>query len=149
CGDGTHGHRPATPVGASIQVLPDVLGLERIAADDAGDHVIAQIARDRQLAAIKSAVAQAVDAFIGLDFERYKISSWRADQHLRVLNLHFLTLRLLIGFTSVIRRASARVTPAQCERMLGLRRHRSQTTLCLRWRFDRNSPYSSNTRKTA
>ena len=39
-GDRAHRHRPAPPVGAAVEVLPDVLDPVRVAADQAGDHVV-------------------------------------------------------------------------------------------------------------
>ena len=39
-GDGGHRDRAAPPVGSAIEILPDVFDLERIAADEAGKHVL-------------------------------------------------------------------------------------------------------------
>ncbi len=45
-GDGGHGDGAAPPVGSAIEVLPDVFGLEGIAADDAGEDVVFEVGGD-------------------------------------------------------------------------------------------------------
>ena len=42
-GDGGHGDGAAPPVGSAIEVLPDVFGLEGVAADEAGEDVVLQV----------------------------------------------------------------------------------------------------------
>jgi hypothetical protein len=68
--------------------VPDVLDAARVAPDQQRDHVIGQVARDRQLAAVQRRVAQAVDAALGLDLQRDEVPPRRADDHLRRHDLH-------------------------------------------------------------
>src|SRR4029079_1404698 len=51
-GDRAHRHGAAPPVGAAVEVLPDVFDLRGIAADQAGDHVVCEVGGDRQLAPV-------------------------------------------------------------------------------------------------
>ena len=87
-GDGGHGDRAATPVGTLVQVLPDILDLVRVAADQAGDDVFGQIGRHRQLAAVQGGVADAGQALVGLDLQRHEIAAGRANDHACVRNFH-------------------------------------------------------------
>jgi hypothetical protein len=50
--------------------------------------MIGEVAGHRQLLAVQSAIPQAVDAFIGVDLEGYKISSGRTDKDFGILNPH-------------------------------------------------------------
>ena len=77
-----HRHRPAPPVGALVQELPDVLDATRVASDEQRQHVIGQIARDGQLAAVQRRVAEAVDAVLGLELQRDEVASRTADDDL-------------------------------------------------------------------
>jgi hypothetical protein len=81
-GDRRHGHRPPTPVGALVQVLPDVLDLVGVAADQAGDDVVGQIGLDRQLAAVQRGVADAVHAFVGDDLQGDEVAPRTRDDGL-------------------------------------------------------------------
>jgi hypothetical protein len=87
-GDGAHGHRPAPPVGAAVQVVPDVLDLVRVAPDQAGDDMVGEVAGHRQLAAVERRVAQAGEALVGLDLEGDEIAAWAADDDLGAGDLH-------------------------------------------------------------
>jgi hypothetical protein len=40
--DRRHRHRPSPPIGAAIKILPEVLDAVRIAADQAGDDMVAK-----------------------------------------------------------------------------------------------------------
>ena len=42
-GDGGHGDGAAPPVGSAIEILPDVFGLEGVAADEAGEDVVLEV----------------------------------------------------------------------------------------------------------
>ena len=88
--DGGHGHRPSTPVGAAVEIVPDVFRLKRIAPDQARHQVILQIARYRQLASVQSRVAQSVDALVGFDLQGHEIAARTADNHFRAVNFHLL-----------------------------------------------------------
>src|SRR5439155_12365778 len=46
-GNGGHGHGATTPIGATVQILPNILGLKGIASNNAGNHVILQIRSNR------------------------------------------------------------------------------------------------------
>src|SRR5438105_4988352 len=43
-GDGGHGDGAASPIGSAVEVLPDVFGLEGVAAYEAGEDVVLQVA---------------------------------------------------------------------------------------------------------
>src|SRR5580765_1950204 len=55
-----HGDRPTPPVCALVEILPGILDLARIAANQDRNHVIGEIAGDGQLAAVESGVAKTV-----------------------------------------------------------------------------------------
>jgi len=82
-GDGRHGHRAAPPVGALVEILPDVLDLVGVAADKAGNDVVGEIAGDGQFAAVERGVADAVDALVGLDLQGDEVAARAGDDHLR------------------------------------------------------------------
>ena len=67
--DRRHGHWPAPPVGAAIEILPNVFRLERIAPDQARDQMVGQVRRHGQLTAIQRGVAESVDAFVGKNLQ--------------------------------------------------------------------------------
>jgi hypothetical protein len=64
CVDRTHGHRPLAPIRTAIKILPDVLGLKWVAANDARDDMIGEIACYGKLAAVQRAITQPVNAFV-------------------------------------------------------------------------------------
>ena len=86
--DRRHRHRPAPPISARIEVLPRVFDAARVAADEQRDDVVAQIARDCQLAAVERRIAQAVDAVLGHDLQRHEVPARAADDDFRVDDLH-------------------------------------------------------------
>ena len=89
-GDGGHGDGAATPVGSAIEILPDVFGLEGIAADEAGEDVVGEIDGDGELAAVERGVAEAVDAFVGVDAEGDEVAVGGADDEFGGGDLHGL-----------------------------------------------------------
>ena len=50
----------ATPIGAPVEVLPDVLDVARIPSDQARYDVLLEIGIHRQLAAVEGGIADAV-----------------------------------------------------------------------------------------
>ncbi len=68
--------------------MPDVFGLEGITIEDAGDQVVGEIAGDGELAAVEGGVTEAVETFVGFDFERDEVAAGGADVDGRVANLH-------------------------------------------------------------
>ena len=87
-GDRAHRHRTAPPVRAAIEVLPRILDAGRIAADQRGDHMVAEIGGDRQLAPVEGGVADAVDAFVGLDLQRDEVAARASDDDAAFGDLH-------------------------------------------------------------
>jgi len=77
--DGPHGHRTPAPVGAAIEILPDVLDPARVLADQAGDHVVVQIRDHRLLAAVQGGVADSIDALVGLDLQGDEVAARTGD----------------------------------------------------------------------
>jgi hypothetical protein len=63
-GDRAHGHRPFAPVRTAIKILPDVIGLKWIAADDARNDIFRKVAGYGKLAAVQRAIPKPVDAFV-------------------------------------------------------------------------------------
>ena len=82
-GDRRHRHRAATPIRAAIQELPRVFDASRIAADEIRDHVLLEVGRNRQLAAVERRIAEPVDARARLDLQRDEIAPRTRDDHLR------------------------------------------------------------------
>ncbi|ABA53425.1 hypothetical protein BURPS1710b_A0511 [Burkholderia pseudomallei 1710b] len=87
-GDRRHRHGPAPPVRAAIQVLPDVLDVARVPADQAREHVILQIRAHRELAPVERRVAEAVDAFVGDDLDRHEIPAGAGDDDVQPFDFH-------------------------------------------------------------
>ena len=56
-----HRDRPAFPVRAAIETMPDVLGVLRVASDERRDHVRFEIGDDRLLAPVERRVAEPID----------------------------------------------------------------------------------------
>jgi len=86
--DRGHGYGTATPISSPVKVLPDVFDLRRIAPDDAGQDVFFKIRCNGEFAAIESRVAEAVDPFVRLDFERDKVAIGRGDDESCCGDLH-------------------------------------------------------------
>src|SRR5262249_12263899 len=79
-GNRRHCYRPATPICTAIEILPDVFGLKWIPSDQTRYDMFFKIGRDGQLPAIESGVTQTQNSFIGLNFERHKVSTRTADK---------------------------------------------------------------------
>ena len=89
CGNCRHRHRPAAPVSAAIQVLPDILDGARIAPDQARNHVLVEVGFHGQLAAVERGVAHAVDAVARHDLERDEVAAGTGEDGIRALDFHF------------------------------------------------------------
>src|SRR5690606_11477076 len=87
-GDGGHGDGAAAPVGALVEVLPDVLGAERVLADEGGGDVILQVGDDREPTAVRRAGADAVHALAGHRLHGGEVAPGRADDALDLGDLH-------------------------------------------------------------
>src|SRR5450631_1877921 len=109
--DGTdrrHGHRAAPPVPTPVEVLPRVLDLICRTPDEQRAHVVAQIARDRQLAAVESRVTNAGDSILRCQLEGDEIPAGAGDDDLRIDNVHGFSLAASRRYdTSSSRQASA------------------------------------------
>src|SRR5665811_1727311 len=57
--DRRHGDRPTAPVGAAVQVLPDVLDAPRVEVDQQRRYVIGQVGRHGELATVDGGVTEA------------------------------------------------------------------------------------------
>ncbi len=55
----------------------------RVAADQAGDHMILEVAAHRQLAAVQGGVAQAIHAVVSDDFQGDEIAARTTDDDAR------------------------------------------------------------------
>ena len=87
-GNRRHRHRAAPPVRALVEVLPDVFDPPGVAADEARNHVIGQVAGHGQLAAVERRVAEPVHAFFGHDLQRDEVAARTRDDDLRVDDFH-------------------------------------------------------------
>jgi hypothetical protein len=81
--DRRHRHRAAPPIGAAVEVLPDVFDLRRVATDERGDDVVGEVARDGKLAAVERRVADAGEARIRLDLQRDEVAARTGDDDAR------------------------------------------------------------------
>jgi hypothetical protein len=86
--DRVHRHRPAAPVGASIEVLPDVLDLAGVATDQERADVIGEVTRDGQLAPVQGRVAESGKARLGCQLQGDEVPARGADKYLRIDDLH-------------------------------------------------------------
>ena len=77
--DGRHRHRAAPPVSAFVEVLPDVFDLMGVAPDQAGNDMVGEVTGNRQFTPVQRGVANAAQAFVSFNFQRDKVSPWRAD----------------------------------------------------------------------
>ncbi len=108
--DRAHRHRPAPPVRAAVQVLPDVFDLVRVAADQARDHMVGEVARDGQLAAVERGVAEAREALVGLDLQRHEVAAGATDDDACVGDLHRDNPCTCTGIRSWVKHASLTAT---------------------------------------
>jgi hypothetical protein len=86
--DRRHRDRATPPVRAFVQVLPHVLDPSRVAIDEERNHVIAQVARHRELAAVQRRIAKTVHTVFGHELERDEVPSGTADDDFRVCDAH-------------------------------------------------------------
>ncbi len=97
-GDGGHRHRAAPPVGAAVEVLPDILDAGGVAADQAGDDMLLEIGDDGLLAAVEGGVADAGQALVGEDLHGDEVAPGGADDDADVGDLHWgIFMRLARG----------------------------------------------------
>src|SRR5437762_2401924 len=82
-GDRAHRHRSAPPIGAAMEILPNILDLMRIAADQTGDDVIGEVTGNGELTAVERRVAESGYAVLGLNFQRDEVAPGAGDDHAR------------------------------------------------------------------
>src|SRR5699024_97183 len=87
-GDGGHGDRSATPVGAAVEVLPGRLDLRLVATDEGGGDVVAQVGDDRELSAVQRAVAEADDPVGGSDLDGHEVPAGAGDGDVDAFDAH-------------------------------------------------------------
>jgi len=85
--DGGHGDGAAPPIGALVEILPDILDPVRVPPDQAGKDMVGQIACHRQFAAVERRVAHAIYAFVGDDLEGDEIAAGAGDDDLGIDDL--------------------------------------------------------------
>jgi len=90
--DRRHGDGPAPPISALRKVLPDVLAAARVAPDEAGNDVVAEIGGDRKLAPVERGIAEPVKPLLGHDLERDEVAPGTADDDARFPDLHDILL---------------------------------------------------------
>jgi hypothetical protein len=86
--DRGHRHRTTAPVRALVEVLPGVLDPARVAADEEGDDVLAEVRGDGQLAPVEGCVAKPGEPLVGLDLQRHEIAPRAAHDDPGVGDLH-------------------------------------------------------------
>jgi hypothetical protein len=87
-GDGRHGDRTATPVGAFIEELPDIFDAVRIAANQLRAEVIFQVGSNGELTPVQRSVTEADNPLIGGDFKGDKVPPRAGNKHVSRDNLH-------------------------------------------------------------
>lgn len=87
-GDSRHGDRPAAPVGALIEELPDIFDTVRVAANQLRAEVIFQVGSNGELTPVQRGVTEANDPFIGSDFKGDKVPPRAGNKHVSRDNLH-------------------------------------------------------------
>ncbi len=87
-GDRAHRDRAAPPVRAAVQVLPGILDARRIPTDQRRNHVFGEVGGDGELAAVERRIADAGDAFVGLDLQRDEIAAGTGDDDAGGGDLH-------------------------------------------------------------
>src|SRR5436309_1623170 len=75
CGDGRHGDWAASPIRASIEILPNIFRLKGIAPYERRNNVIGEVTGDRKLTTIKSSVTQTINAVIGVNLECHEVAA--------------------------------------------------------------------------
>ena len=91
-GNRGHGDGTAAPISTFVEILPDILDLAGIAADQKRKNVIVEIAGDGKFAPVEGGVAQTVEAVFGGEFNRDEIAARRTDDNFGVGNLHWANL---------------------------------------------------------
>ena len=86
-GDGRHRDGPALPVRASIEEVPDVFGVPRVAADESRNDVRFEVRDDRLLPPVERRIAEPVNPFIRENLQRDEIPPGRANNHFRIGDL--------------------------------------------------------------
>jgi len=87
--DGGHGHGTAPPVGATVEVLPDVFDVARIAADEAREHVLVEVGLDGEFTAVEGRVAESDNPFVGDDLHGDEVAARAGDDGLDAFDLQF------------------------------------------------------------
>src|SRR3989454_10351005 len=87
-GNGAHGDRSFSPVGAAVEILPDIFGLKRVASNETRNQMVRQVTGDRKFAPVQSAISEPVDSFVGVDFESDEIPSGGTDKDFGVFDFH-------------------------------------------------------------
>src|ERR1019366_10332248 len=83
-----HRDRSAPPVRPSVQVLPGVLDVVRLAADQQRRDVVSQVGGDGKLAAVERAVSQADDAVAGRELEGDEVATGAGADDVDLLDPH-------------------------------------------------------------
>ena len=101
----------AAPIGAAMEILPNILDLMRIAADQAGNDVIAEVAGNCELTAVERCVAESGYAVFCLYFQRDEVARGAGDDHERACQRSggLGSLDAAVG----IARASCRISECQ------------------------------------
>ncbi len=106
-GDRRHGHRPAPPVRASVQVLPGVLDTGGVPADQQRCDMVAQIARDGEFTAVESGVPDSGETVVGGDAQGDEVASGAGHEGFGRADLHGAEL-LWVGCLPRLRAVGAR-----------------------------------------
>src|SRR5665647_2625745 len=86
--DCRHGHGPAPPVRSAVQVLPRVLDVIRVPAEQQRSDVIAQVGGDRELAPVEGRVPEPDDAIAGRELQGDEVATGTRDNHVDALDPH-------------------------------------------------------------
>ena len=98
-GDRRHRHRPAPPVGAAVEVLPGVLDLRGVPADQRRDDVLGQIGGHRQLPAVEGGVTDPGDPLVGDELQSHEVAARARGDDPRLGDSHRARLHSTSSFT--------------------------------------------------
>ena len=90
--NGGHVHSAAFPVGAFVEIMPDVFDVRRVPADQRRQEVILKTTRHGFFTAVQGGVAQAVHSPVGHDFQGDEIPARAGDDDFGVGDFHARSL---------------------------------------------------------
>ena len=91
--DCRHRHWPAPPVSPPIEILPGILDLMRITADQQRADMILEVGSNGKLTSVERRIAQSGHAIIGCQFQRNEVAPWATNDDFSFGNFHWISFR--------------------------------------------------------